>query len=214
MKSTITIVSTMYWSGETLEEFHRRIVSATNAINCKIKSIVFVDDGSPDNSLEIALQIQKKDKRVEVLELSKNFGHHASIMAGLEYCSSDLVFLIDCDLEEHPEWICSFYETLVSDELDVVFGKQLVRRGSKFNQFFGSCYYSMFRLLTGINQPSNITTARIMKKEYVEALLMHKEWELSIGGIWIETGFKQKAIDIRKEDTSPTTYTFSKRFRF
>ena len=113
MKPTITVVTTMYCSEKTLEEFYRRTLSAINAIDCNIKSIVFVDDGSPDNSLEVALQIQKKDQRVEVLELAKNFGHHASIMAGLEYCSSDLVFLIDCDLEEHPEWICGFYKTLI-----------------------------------------------------------------------------------------------------
>ena len=83
-----------------------------------------MNDGSPDDSLDIALRIRDRDPRVRVVDLSRNFGHHKALMTGLAHARGDLVFLIDCDLEEDPEWLLRFHEAMTRRGADVVYGVQ------------------------------------------------------------------------------------------
>jgi len=133
-------------------------------------------------------------------------------MTGLANAKGDLVFLIDSDLEEEPEWLLSFGEQMKQEQCDVVYGIQKKRRGKAFERATGTVYYALFRRLTGINQPNNIVTARLMTQRYVQALLAHRERELNIGGLWIVTGFKQTTRLVNKLSTSPSSYTLSKKF--
>jgi putative glycosyltransferase len=75
----------------------------------------------------------------------------------------------------------------------------------------GKLFYWMFRLLTGIAQPDDVITARLMSRRYVDALVAHQERELNIGGLWITTGFAQSPRNVSKHSNSPTTYTFSRK---
>ena len=134
------------------------------------------------------------------------------MMTGLAHSSGDRVFLIDSDLEEEPEWLLTFTRQMESEPCDVVFGVQSSRKGGFVEIITGKLFYQLFRVLTGIAQPNNIVTARLMSRRYVNALLLHQERELNIGGLWIITGFKQYQKTIQKHSTSPTTYTLSKKF--
>jgi glycosyltransferase involved in cell wall biosynthesis len=89
----------MYRSAPYLKEFYERVRASAIEITPDYE-IVFVNDGSPDDSLEVAVGIHRFDPRVKVVDLSRNFGHHKAMMTGLAQSSGDLVFLIDCDLEE------------------------------------------------------------------------------------------------------------------
>ena len=97
----LSIVTTLYKSGAYVEEFHRRASEAARRITDDYE-IVMVDDGSPDNSLDIACELARADSRVRVVELSRNFGHHKAMMTGLDHARGELCFLIDSDLEEDP----------------------------------------------------------------------------------------------------------------
>ena len=121
------------------------------------------------------------------------------------------MFLIDSDLEEEPEWLASFARQMESEACDVVYGIQHKRRGRFFEQLSGELFYRSFRLLTGIAQPDNIVTARLMTRRYVEALLTHREREINIGGLWIVTGFKQGQQQVVKRAGSPTTYSLARK---
>ncbi|MFT2675401.1 hypothetical protein, partial [Escherichia coli] len=82
----------------------------------------------------------------------------------------------------------------------VVYGVQEQRKGGWFERVTGSIFYKVFRALTGISQPDNIVTARLMTRRYVKSLLLHLEREINIVGLWIITGFKQVAEQVRKHD--------------
>jgi putative glycosyltransferase len=99
-----------------------------------------------------------------------------------------------------------------TDESDVVYGVQDTRKGGLFESCTGWVFYRIFRLLTGIAQPDNIVTARLMTRRYVEALVAHQERELNIGGLWVTTGFKLSQRTVRKHASSPTTYTLARKF--
>ena len=93
----LSIVCTMYQSSCYLPEFVSRIVDISEGLNSDYE-LIFVNDGSPDDSLSLVLQYQAGNTNIKIIDLSRNFGHHAAIVAGLEYTEGDYVFLIDCDL--------------------------------------------------------------------------------------------------------------------
>lgn len=207
----LTFVATLYQSARYVEEFHRRASAAARQLVGDAYEIVLVNDGSPDSSLSIAVQLAQSDPHLVVIDLSRNFGHHKAMMTGLSAARGELVFLLDSDLEEEPEWLKTFAVQLTTDAADVVYGVQAERRGGLTDQITGFLFYKAFRTLTGIDQPDNIVTARLMTRRYVDALLQHEEREMYIGGLWIVTGFRQVPQVIEKHATSPTTYSFGKK---
>lgn len=208
----LSIVSTLYQSAPYLVEFVQRAEASARALVGDKYEIVLVNDGSPDNSLELAISLYEQNKHLVIVDLSRNFGHHKAMMTGLEYAKGERVFLIDSDLEEEPEWLLKFDEQLFQERCDVVYGVQGQRKGGVFERLTGAIFYKLFRMLTGINQPDNIVTARLMTRRYIQALLSHREREINIGGLWIITGFKQGTQLVLKHSTSPTSYTLSKKF--
>ncbi len=208
----LSIVATLYQSAPYIAEFHQRASAAARQLVGDNYEIVLVNDGSPDDSLDLAVQLSECDGHVIVVDLSRNFGHHKAMMTGLAHAVGERVFLIDSDLEEDPEWLLQFEMQMNDEASDVVFGVQSVRKGGFFEQVTGNLFYRIFRLLTGIAQPDNILTARLMTRRYVDALLLHREREINIGGLWLLTGFKQCQRNVLKRSSSRTTYTFSRKF--
>lgn len=206
----ISIVSTMYMSAPYISEFHRRVSAAAAGIT-RDYEIVFVNDGSPDSSLSIAVDISKADKHVRVVDLSRNFGHHRAMMSGLEHARGDLVFLVDVDLEEEPELLTQFYAEMQSSGADVVYGVQTRRKGGVGERIGGEFFFGFFNALSNTAVPSNVVVARLMTRQYVDALLLHREREIFMLGLWTITGFTQIGVPVVKHSKSTTTYTLRRK---
>jgi putative glycosyltransferase len=206
----LSIVSTLYRSAPYLREFHRRCVAAAEALHEDFE-IVLVNDGSPDESLDIAIELSETDRRVVTVDLSRNFGHHKAMMTGLMHARGERVFLIDSDLEEPPESLSRFCEMLDAGGCDVVYGVQESRKGGAVERLAGRLFYSLFNRLTNIVIPRDIVTARLMSRRYVDALTQHRDQEIFMAGLWAMTGFVQRPLAIRKLDKGQTTYTFRRR---
>ena len=207
----LSIVSTLYRSAAHLQEFYQRASSAATGFAGDDYEIVLVNDGSPDDSLARAIGLSNNDKHVVVVDLSRNFGHHKAMMTGLKYACGDLVFLIDSDLEEEPEWLVPFSDQMTRESCDVVYGVQARRKGNLFERYSGQLFYRLFRLLSGLNLPDNITVARLMTRRYVDALVLHGEYEIFMAGLWIITGFDQRPQIVKKHSTSETTYSLRRK---
>lgn len=207
----LSIVATLYQSAPYIAEFHQRASAAARQLVGDNYEIVLVNDGSPDSSLDLAVQLTKSDGHVVVVDLSRNFGHHKAMMTGLAHATGERVFLIDSDLEEEPEFLLSFDAQMNSDLSDVVYGVQEQRKGSWFERWSGQWFYRFFRVLTGHALPESIVTARLMSRRYVDALLRHEEREVFMAGLWHITGFTQCSQTVKKHNTSESTYTFRKK---
>ena len=210
MKPELSIVTTLYCSETYLDEFYKRTKNSIEALS-KSYEIIFVNDGSPDDSLNQVLNLQKQDPNVIVIDLSRNFGHHKALMTGLMHARGDLVYLIDSDLEEEPEWLISFHQKMLQEDCSVVYGVQEKRKGTLFERFSGAAYYKLLNLTSGTEFPENVTTARLMTRQYVQSLILHQERELMITGLFHITGYKQTPAIVQKRSSSPTTYTFIKK---
>lgn len=207
----ISIVTTLYQSAPYVLEFYERASAAATQLIGSDYEIIFVNDGSPDNSLAIAVQLTESDSHVVVVDLSRNFGHHKAMMTGLAHAIGKCVFLIDSDLEEEPELLLSFANLLVDENCDVVYGVQQQRKGKIFERVTGQIFWRLFNYLAGLQLPENIVTARLMSRRYVDALLTHREREVFMAGLWHITGFKQVPQTIQKHTSGLTTYTLRRK---
>jgi putative glycosyltransferase len=207
----LSIVATLYRSASYIEEFLTRSSNVARELVGDSFEIVLVNDGSPDNSLDIAVAQVARFPFLKVIDLSRNFGHHKAMMTGLAHATGEHVYLLDSDLEEEPEWLLEFWRTMHDEHADMVYGVQRQRKGSFSERMTGSLFYTVFRALTGIVQPDNIVTARVMSRRFVNALLLHQEREINIGGLWIITGFTQVKAVVSKHASSPTTYTIGQK---
>ena len=208
---TLSIVSSMYRSEAFLTEFHARCTAAATRLAGSSYEIVLVNDGSPDRSLQVAIDLHVRDPHVRVVDLSRNFGHHKALMTGLAHARGDLVFLIDCDLEEDPAWLQRFHATLEAEGVDVVYGVQAERKGDWLERTAGRLFFSLFNRMLTHPIPVNVVTARLMTARYVKALVSHQEREICLSGLWVITGFEQREITIQKGSRPDSSYTTRKR---
>ncbi len=207
----LSIVSTLYASESTVEEFVRRVAHAASTLVGEDYEIVLVNDGSPDQSREKTLQLIERGARVKLVDLSRNFGHHQALVAGLSFSIGNYVFLLDSDLEESPEWVSEFWATLKAKGCDAVFGVQSSRKGRVFERASGSLFYSFFNKVTKVPIPHDITTARLMTRRYVDSLLKFKESSVFLGGLFALTGYDQVSLEVVKVSSSRSTYNLSKK---
>lgn len=212
--TALSIVATLYCSREYVDAFCDRAAAAARAEGFDDHEIVLVNDGSPDDSLRVARAAQARHPQLRIVDLSRNFGHHKAMMAGLQEARGDLVFLIDSDLEEEPEWLHPFLGQLRAADCDVVYGVQEKRRGGLFDRIAGHAYYAVLRAASGLDIPPNHVTARLMTRRYVDALLRFGEREVDLTGLWVIAGFDQRPWTVTKHSTSASTYSFARKVGF
>lgn len=209
----ISIVSTLYKSENYLEEFLQECLSALRAIGCSDYEFVFVNDGSPDQSVSLLLEKKHSIPTIKILDLSRNFGHHYAIQAGLQHTKGDYVLLIDNDLETSPNVLVDFYrEIRQNPNLDMVFGYQESRKGGWIEKHFGNLFYKVFNAFSEIKIPENILTERLMSKKYVAELAALPDKNIFFAGLMQWVGFNQLGIPVKKQNRKgASTYTFRKR---
>lgn len=207
----LSIVSTVYKSQSHLMEFYQAMTGIAKKSFKADYEFIIVNDGSPDESINILKLVAKDDKNLVLVDLTRNFGHHNAIMAGLAEATGELVFLIDSDLEEDPELLETFYKILMAESMDSVYGTQINRKGALVERIGGALFYSTFNVLSKIKIPRNLSTVRLMTRRYVEALLLFNESEIFLGGIWAAVGYKQRGIEFEKTKRKGTSYSLSAR---
>ena len=210
---TLSVVTTLYKSNTYLEVFLKEIISSIETIEVMDYELIFVNDGSPDDSVEYLLERKKDISQIKVIDLSRNFGHHYAIQAGLNYASGEYVFLIDNDLETPPSVLVDYYNEIIIDKnLDVVYGYQEARKGNFIEKKAGRVFWVLINKLSDTKTPHNILTERLMTKQYVNELLRLQDANLFMGGMMYWVGFNQKGIPVKKgQRDGASTYSIKRR---
>jgi putative glycosyltransferase len=209
----LSVVTTLYKSEKFLEKFITEIQNAISLINISDYELIFVNDGSPDNSLEFLITKKKEISAIKIIDLSRNFGHHYAIQTGLSIAKGDYIFLIDNDLETPPIFLKDCYEMMQSNSnIDVVYGYQEKRKGKFFENYGGKIFWWTLNKFSDIEIPKNMLTERLMTKDYVEKLLTLGDANLFLAGMMQWTGYHQIGLKvIRKERQGKSTYSPFKR---
>lgn len=208
----LSIVTTTYFSKPFLTTFIEEITKAIAKARIDNYEIIFVNDGSPDDSCDFLLEARNSNPKIKILDLSRNFGHHKAMLAGLSYARGDLTFIIDCDLEVRPSVFIRFLETLRTTGADVVYGVQEKRKGATVERVGGATFWKIFNLLSDTTVPENVLSERLMTRRYVNALLSLGDRNIFLGGMMYWAGFHQVAIIVQKGTREgASTYSFRKR---
>jgi len=202
----LSVVATLYHSEPYLAEFVARTSASARHMVGDDFEIVLVNDGSPDGSADLALELREQFPEIVLVDLARNAGHHRAAMTGMAHTRGELVFLIDSDLEEEPELLERFWPILEQEGCDVVYGVTETRKGGWFERVSGNVYYRALDLLTDLSFPRNMTIARLMTRQYVKSLLMHSERELFLGGLLHLTGYRQVGMPVHKHSKGSTAY--------
>jgi putative glycosyltransferase len=208
----VSVVTSLYRSAPYLEELHQRITKTVATMGADQYEIIFVNDASPEDDLAVARRLAAADPHLVIIDLSRNFGQHSALMTGVRHASGDLVYVLDSDLEEEPEWMAQFHTEMIRTGCDVVFGVNTTvsAKGGVPYRLGRRLFYAMLKLCSGVKFPEDVCTARLMTRRYVDALLQYNEREMFLAGIWHMVGFSQLPIGVRKIQGSASTYTLSK----
>ncbi|HKU17732.1 MAG TPA: glycosyltransferase family 2 protein [Candidatus Saccharimonadales bacterium] len=208
----LSVVTSVYRSERFLFTFIRETVEAIAKTGIRDYEIIFVDDGSPDQSRELLLQARAENPRIKLVDLSRNFGHHKAILAGLSYAKGQLTFVIDCDLEVRPAELQRFVDILQNTGADVVYSVQEKRKGAAIERIGGAVFWHIFNRLSDTTVPENVLSERLMSRRYVDALLSLGDRNVFLGGMMYWAGFRQIGITVKKGiRDGASTYSLRKR---
>ena len=195
----LSLVIPIFNEEKLVDELVKRTISSLESFTIDYE-VIFVDDGSTDQSLEKILTCQKKNNRIKILSLSKNFGHQAAYTAGLEYSKGDHVAMMDGDLQDPPELLGEMYRMISVDGYDVVSGKRTGRKGNNRRDFYTGLFHFLFRHIGEIKTMENSGNYSMMKREAVDALLSMKEKVRYLPGLRTFIGFNQGYVEFVRDD--------------
>lgn len=175
-----------------LGEFHRQMTAAARALCGEKFELIFVDDGSTDDTWKLINQLSAEDRNVVAVRLSRNHGHQLALTAGLSTVRGDLVLVIDADLQDPPELLGPMYDLMVREDADVVYGLRRSRAGeSRFKTKSAQAFYRLLAHLTRVHIPVDTGDFRLMSRRISDQVVQMPEHDRFIRGMVAWLGFKQ-----------------------
>ena len=211
----ISIVIPCYNEQEAIPYFYREI----NKISKKMKEefeFIFVNDGSKDNTLITIKRLSKKDTRIKYIDLSRNFGKEAAMLAGLEYSKGDLVAIMDADLQDPPALLPKMVY-YIKKGYDSVGTRRVTRKGEPpIRSFFARLFYKIINKMSKIEMVDGARDYRLMTRQMVNSIISLKEYNRYSKGLFSFVGYKTKWIEFENVNrvAGETKWNFFKLFLY
>jgi glycosyltransferase involved in cell wall biosynthesis len=170
----ISVVSPVYKSSASIKELYNRLVITFKKMQIEDYEIILVNDGSPQNDWIVIKEICQNDIRVKGINLSRNFGQHKAISAGLDFAQGDWVIIMDSDLQDQPEEIPNLYAKAL-EGFDVVFGKRFMRRDRLIKRALSKGFNIIFRYLIDINLDNSVSNFSIINQRVIREIVKIRE---------------------------------------
>lgn len=207
----LSIVTPVYRCEQCLVELCDRLHKTLGKISSSYE-IILVNDGSPDSSWSVIEELSVKDRRVKGIKLSRNFGQHYAITAGLSYAKGRWIVVMDCDLQDRPEEIRKLYDK-ATEGYDLVVGVRESRRDNWFKKLTSRFFYHTYAYFTDSRVINDIGNFGIYHQKVIGSIMRLKEQTRSFGLFAIWVGFKRTEINIVHDERAcgSSSYSFSKR---
>jgi len=211
---TLSVVVPIYNEEEVIEETYRRLTAVLEGMGGSYE-LVFVNDGSRDRTAEIVRALCRSDKRLKLIDLSRNFGHQIAVTAGLDYAAGRAVVVIDADLQDPPELIPEMVKRW-REGFDVVYGKRIARKGETwFKVVTAKLFYRFLRAMTPVHIPVDTGDFRLMDRKVVDVMKAMRERSRFVRGLVSWAGFRQTALEYVRQErfAGETKYPLRKMLR-
>ena len=195
-----------------VEECYNRVTKVLKEIQDYEYEIIFINDGSKDNTLDILERIAKIDNNVKVISFSRNFGHQAAVTAGLKYVTGDVIVIMDADLQDPPELIPDMLKEWEKG-YEVIYGKRKSRKGeSVFKLLTAKAFYSTLNKLSDVEIPKDTGDFRMVDRKVVDVVNSLPEHNKFLRGLFSWVGFEQLAYEYDRKErfAGKTKYPFGK----
>lgn len=189
---TLSVIVPCYNEEAVIQEFYRRTKEVLNSLDDVVGYIIFINDGSKDNTRYILDHIASQDDKARVIHFSRNFGHQPAVTAGMNLCKTDLAVIIDADLQDPPELIPDLIETQRKEEASVVYCVRKKREGeTAFKKATAKLFYRTMNNLSEVEFPEDTGDFRLVDRKAINAFNGLKEKGKYIRGLISWIGFKQ-----------------------
>lgn len=190
---SLAVVVPAYNESEGLREFQRRLGLVFDVLDLDC-SVLYVDDGSRDDTWQVMESLRAADGRVATLKLSRNFGKETALTAGLDHVDADAVVVIDADLQDQPELIPEFVARWREGH-DVVYGTRSNRAGeTALKKFTSAAFYRVMEKMTSLPLPRDTGDFRLMSRRVVESLRGLRERQRFMKGLFTFVGYAQTSV--------------------
>lgn len=208
---TYSFVVPIYNEEATLGALHERLSRLLDRLDGE-SEVLLVDDGSVDASYPMMVEMNRRDPRFKVVELSRNFGHQLAITSGLDLAEGDAVIIMDADLQDPPEVVPDMIAKW-REGFEVVYGIRDDRSSDGwFKRTSAECFYRVLRRLTDIDVPFNAGDFRLIDRRAVEAFKSMREGSRFVRGMFAWMGFRQTGVPYQRAErhAGSTKYPFRK----
>lgn len=212
----LSVITPCYNEALVVEETYRRLTEVMVRTGMDYE-LVFVNDGSRDNTYALLMQLAQQDKAVKVIHFSRNFGHQCAVTAGINHCHGDLAVIIDADLQDPPEVILDMLEIQKKEQADVVYGVRKKREGeSWFKLFTAKCFYRMLNKLSDVQFPVDTGDFRLISRRIIDEFNRLHEKNKYIRGLISWMGYKQVPCYYERKErfAGETKYPLKKMLKF
>lgn len=216
-KEKISVIVPCYNEEESLPIFYKEITKVIKEMGNVEFELLFINDGSKDNTLNILRSLSKKDKRVRYISLSRNFGKEGGMYAGLENATGDLVAIMDADMQDPPSMIKEMYRSIKEEGYDCVALYSPNHKDYGFiRKVFTKCWYKLIGAISSTPQVPGAREFRLMKRKVVDAIVNMKEYNRYSKGLFSFVGFNTKWIKYEAPDriAGKSKFNFWKLFRY
>ena len=211
----ISVVVPVFNEEKVINAFNKRLITTLDDLNNKYE-ILYVNDGSNDNTLEILKKIKNDIKCMKIINFSRNFGHQIAITAGIDNAKGDAVVVIDADLQDPPELINEMVKQWEKG-YEVVYAQRQRRTGENILKIFtAKIFYRLIKQLTNIDIPVDVGDFRLMSRKVVDHLNRLREKHRYVRGMVAWIGFKQIGVKYQRKPryTGTTHYPLGKMIKF
>ncbi len=215
MEKELTIIIPVFNEEKILQELYQRLTDSAQQVTQNYE-LIFVNDGSKDNSLAQLISLAEQDSHVFYINFSRNFGHQIAVTAGLQNSTGKAVVIIDGDLQDPPELIPELYKKYL-EGYKIVGAKRVSRKGETFfKKFTAKAYYRILKRITNVDIPVDTGDFRIIDRKVVNAINAMDEPDKYIRGQVAWTGFKTTFVDFERDERrfGTTGYSFKKMTKF
>jgi len=212
----VSLVIPAYCEEQVIEECYKRVKSVVCSLSSYDHELIFVDDGSTDNTLLLLKGLAARDEKLKILTLSRNFGHQIAITSGLDRARGDAVVVMDADLQDPPELIPKMLEKWEEGN-KVVYAKRIARKAEgRFKRWSASLFYWLLNKLTDVKIQKNTGDFRLIDERVVREIRKIRERNRFIRGLFSWVGFRQVGIEYEREErfAGKTKYPFRKMLKF
>ncbi len=199
-KQKISLVIPMYDEEEVARQCYERVKKCLVSITDYEHEIIFINDGSKDDTFTILSEIAKNDPTVKVISFSRNFGHQASVVAGLQHISGEAIVILDADLQDPPELIPEML-SLWEQGYQVIYGKRKARKGeSRFKLLTAKMFYETLTRLSDVDIPKDTGDFRLVDRKVVDAISEMPEHNKFLRGLFSWVGYKQIPFEYERQE--------------